>query len=318
MELLETSRDALHREDTDGVMARSALVSPVDETTVDRPVDSDLPTITHADGIAILDEYFPISAIDSRPLNGAVAPDELSTPTADTSPDIVFSESSSIPNPHQATGGFDLSTPNTGSPQSVSSCGDSPSYPSSETNGTDIGLLDIATHTPFARRLVLDDAAQLLEHILLALESVYDDSRIPGSSVPGLLESILAEGDHTNFVKIMTSVTENWAKYNRLIAKPALDITQERLREVERNSLKRIGDRCQMNVTHEDRVKSQRLKHAIACLDVRELLRIELQDLLSEPTELIGGFSKESDYENVIKHIEKENANNTNTRLRRL
>ena len=135
-----------------------------------------------------------------------------------------------------------MSTPNTSSLQSVSSCGNSSSCSSSETNGTDIGLLDIATHTPFARRLVLDDAAQLLEHVLAAFESACDNSRIPDSSVPGALESILTKGDHTNFVKIMTGVTESWAKCNRLIAKPALDIAQERLREVERNSAKRIGD----------------------------------------------------------------------------
>ncbi|KAN0117099.1 hypothetical protein V8E51_003076 [Hyaloscypha variabilis] len=338
MGLLETSRDALHREHTDGVMANSEP-SLVDEATVGRPVDSDLPTITHADGMAILDEYFPISAIDSRPLNGAVAPGELSTSIADTAcrnfplvpsipslapenlnttPDLISSKSHRIPDPHQATGGVEMSAPNTGSPESVSSCGDSSSCPSSETDGTNIGSLDIVTHPPFARRLVLDETAQLLEHVLVALESAYDDSCIPCSSVPGILESILTKGNHTNFVKIMTSVIENWAKCNRLIAKAALAITQERLREVERNSLKRIGGRCQMNVTHEDRVKSQRLKHTVACLDVRELLGIELQDLLSEPAELIGEFSEESDYENAIKHIEKDNADDAKTRLRRL
>jgi hypothetical protein len=79
MEPLESSRDVPHREDTDGVMARPVLVSPIDETTVGGTVDSDLPTITHADGMAILDEYFPKSAIDSRLLNSAVAPDELPT-----------------------------------------------------------------------------------------------------------------------------------------------------------------------------------------------------------------------------------------------
>ena len=204
MEFLEASRDALHREDTDGVMARSALVSPVDETT-GRPVDSDPPTITHADRMAILDEYFPISVIDSRPLNGAVAPDELSTSTADTAcpnfplvplipclapeelntrPGIVSLEFPSIPDPYQATGGVEMLTANTGLPESVSSCGDSSSCLSSETDGTDIGSLDIVTQTPFVRRLVLDDAAQLLEHVLVVLKSIYNDSRIPGSSVP--------------------------------------------------------------------------------------------------------------------------------------
>jgi hypothetical protein len=73
-----------------------------------------------------------------------------------------------------------------------------------------------------------------------------------------------------------------------------------------------------MHITREDRIKSERLKHAVACLDVRELLRMELQDLLSKPKELMGEFSKESDYETAIKHTKRENANNTRTRLRRL
>jgi len=204
MEPLKTSRDVPHREDTDGVMARSALVSPVDKTTVGGIVESYLPTITHTDGIAILDEYFPQSAIDSRPLNGAVAPDELPTFIADTtcrnsplvssipslapgalggSPDTVSSKAPDILDPHQAISGFEMSTPNTGSPESASSCRDLTSCPSSETDGTDISLPDIATHTPFARRLVLDDAAQLLERVLVALENVHDDSRSPSSFV---------------------------------------------------------------------------------------------------------------------------------------
>jgi hypothetical protein len=145
--------------------------SPVDKATVGGPIDSDLPTITHANGMAILDKYFPKSAINSRPVDGAVAPGELSTSIADigcqnspfvpsilslapeeinTGPDMV-SSASPIPHPHQTTGGFEMSTPNTSLPQSVSSCGNSSSCSSSETDGTDIGLLDIATHTPFTR-----------------------------------------------------------------------------------------------------------------------------------------------------------------------
>ncbi|KAN0101933.1 hypothetical protein V8E51_012443 [Hyaloscypha variabilis] len=283
MEPLENV-DVPHREDADEIMARSALISPVHETTVGGTVDCDLPVITHADGMVILDEYFPTSAVDLRTLNGVVAPDELSTSTTDTayrnfplipsipsfppkesnsSPDIISSESSSLPNAHQSTSGFKMSTPNARSPGSISSCEDLSSCLSSETDGTDFGSLDIATHTPVTRRLALDDTAQLLEHVLVALESAYDDSRIPGLSVPGILENVLTKGHHSNFVKIMTSVTENWAKCNQ-------------------------------------RVKSQRLKHAIACLDVREVLGIELQDLLSEPAELVGEFSEESDYENMI------------------
>lgn len=67
----------------------------------------------------------------------------------------------------------------------------------------------------------------------------------------------------------------------------------------------------------EDRVKLKRLNHAIAYLNVRELSGIELQDLLSELVKLIGEFNEDSDYENAIKHIKKENAKDIRTRLRR-
>lgn len=80
---------------------------------------------------------------------------------------------------------------------------------SSETDGTDIDLLDIATHSPFARRLVLDNVAQLLEHVLVALGNVYDDSHSHSSSVPGALDDIFTKRNHTIFVRIMTSVAEN-------------------------------------------------------------------------------------------------------------
>jgi len=61
-----------------------ALASPIkgDETTISGALESDLPTISHTDGMAILDEYFPKSATDSRPLNSAVL-DEVPTSVAD-------------------------------------------------------------------------------------------------------------------------------------------------------------------------------------------------------------------------------------------
>ncbi len=49
----------------------------------------------------------------------------------------------------------------------------------------------------------------------------------------------------------------------------------------------------------------------LQCCNIRELSRIVIQDLLSELAELISEFSKESDYENIIKYIKKENANDT-------
>lgn len=234
-----------------------ALASPIkgDETTISGALESDLPTISHTDGMAILDEYFPKSATDSRPLNSAVL-DEVPTSVADavcrdsplvpliqshalealTAPlsagsNAVSSKALGILDPKQAMGGFEVftSASNTESPESVSSSTDLTSSPSSMTDDTDIDLLNVVTHTPFARRLALDDAVQLLEHVQVALKDVYDDSRIPDSSIAGVLDDILWTCDHTIFVKIMTSVTENWAKCNRLIAKPALEIAQERL-----------------------------------------------------------------------------------------
>jgi hypothetical protein len=45
---------------------------------------------------------------------------------------------------------------------------------------------------------------------------------------------------------------------------------------------------------------------------------MEMQKLLSEPEELTGEFRDESDFETVIKHIEKEIADNANVQLRRM
>jgi len=137
-----------------------------------------------------------------------------------------------------------------------------------------------------------------LEDVLVALEHVDDNSRTPDLSVPGVLDDILTITDHPNFVNIMTSVTENWARCNRLIARPALEAAQERLGKVEQNKLQGSpADRDQMKKAREERAKSELLKHAVACCDVRELSRIAMQDLLSEPAELMGEFSKESHYE---------------------
>jgi hypothetical protein len=74
----------------------------------------------------------------------------------------------------------------------------------------------------------------------------------------------------------------------------------------EKNKLERIaGDRQQMNMTLAARIASERnyqqveerlrktTQDAIARLDVRELAERELQDTISEPTELTGDFRGE-------------------------
>jgi hypothetical protein len=125
--------------------------------------------------------------------------------------------------------------------------------------------------------------------------------------------------DHAIFVKIMTSITENWAKCNRFIARPALEVAQERLAEIEEGGSSRTrGSPYQTRITRRHRTKSGHLRHTIACHDRRELSEIELRDILSKPLELRGEFNDENDYENAIKRIEKENANDTKAHLRRM
>jgi hypothetical protein len=48
------------------------------------------------------------------------------------------------------------------------------------------------------------------------------------------------------------------------------------------------------------------------------VVEAEIQQVLSEPEDLTGEFTEESDYETVIKYIKKETANDTKTKLRRL
>lgn len=61
---------------------------------------------------------------------------------------------------------------------------------------------------------------------------------------------------------------------------------------------------------------TEQVKHAVARLDVRELSRITLHDILSELAELMGEFIEERDYEEAMKHIEKATADDTTIRLR--
>lgn len=216
--------DTIKSLETSGEAPALASLIKGDETTIRRSLSSDLPTISHTNRIAILDKYFLKSTTDSRPLNSAVL-DEVPTSVANAvcrdsplvpliqsyalealtvllsaSSNAVSSKALGILDPKQAIGGFEMftSTSNTGSPKSVSS----------STDLTNI-LSSIVTHTPFTRRLVLDDAVQLLEHVLVALEDVYNDSCIPNSSVASVLDNILKTSDYTIFVKIITSVTEN-------------------------------------------------------------------------------------------------------------
>lgn len=158
------------------------------------------------------------------------------------------------------------------------------------------------------KRVILDESGHQLEDVIKALKEADNTSRIPDSYVPGISEYLLDKSASTDYSKIMTSLAIHCARCNRMMARPALDVEQERLREFERNELERVAeDRQQMNMALLARIASEinyqqyegRLRktteNAIACLDVRELAERELQDIISEPTELTGEFREESD-----------------------
>ena len=69
-----TSREDTRRQGTNEATVRSAVVTTM---------EADLSTITHADGVTILDEYFPNSAIDASPLPPLI---RSHTPEALTAP----------------------------------------------------------------------------------------------------------------------------------------------------------------------------------------------------------------------------------------
>jgi hypothetical protein len=124
MESLKTLREA---------PALASLIKG-DETTISRALESSLSTITHTNGMVILDEYFPKSAIDLRPLN-RVVPDKVPTSIADTvcrdSPFVPLIQSHAL----EA-----LTVPTSVSLNAVS-----------------LKALGILERTCFARRLVLND-----------------------------------------------------------------------------------------------------------------------------------------------------------------
>ena len=50
------------------------------------------------------------------------------------------------------------------------------------------------------------------------------------------------------------------------------------------------------------------LEAAIARLSVREIAERDLKSVLSEPAELMGEFSEQNDFENLIRDVDNQNA----------
>ncbi|CZS92364.1 uncharacterized protein RAG0_02770 [Rhynchosporium agropyri] len=199
-----------------------------------------------------------------------------------------------------------------------------------EPHSVNKNLLAIAIYAPSSKRPVLDESGFTLEDVMKALAETNDIIRIPDIIVLGVSDYLL-EDSCIDYSKIITSLALNCAKSTRNLSKPALFVEKERLEEYERNTLERIAEeRQQMNMTLLARLASElnyqqyadrlrkKTKQAIFRLDLKEVAEKELQDILSEPSELTGEFTDESDFEKVIKQLEKDRANNTKNQQRRL
>ncbi|KAM3064611.1 hypothetical protein ACMFMF_011901, partial [Clarireedia jacksonii] len=303
--------------------------------------DGDMFPITHGDGLNILDKYFGQSAIGLGPAKDteglekwpictaesiyhdkALEPPVVwsNTPVALTAPrhpPTASSETSDIIdlNLTITSAAMSESSCSTGSSESGSMSSSLTSYPSSETHHVNSDLAIADRQIPSVKRPILDESAQWLEHVLIELKKVDDVSRKPNSSVPGVLDDISIQGNFALCVKIMTSITENLVKCSRRIVRPVFDPTQERSREVERNKFGLYAER--LTSERASRVLKQKdYADSIVCLGIRDLAEKEMQKLLSEPEELTSEFREESDYEMVIKHIEKEKADDARMQLR--
>lgn len=290
----------------------SEILLPLDQEPLDQQSGGYIYTLDHEDGMDILDEYFSSYPLDMRPANDASALDIL--------PVVGDENVSQKESPKKSMS----SGPSTNLLTSI--------LDANRTIETDIANKDLPSATIETRlttRPILDESGHRLEDVMKALDEVDDTSRIPDSYVPGVSDSL--KSDSTDYSKILTSVAVNCVRCNRQMAKPIIDIEQERLRNFEKHELERItDDRQQMNMTLSARLASEinlqqyteRLRknteNTIASLDIRNLAEKELLVTISEPTELTSELKEDSDYANVIKNIEKAIANDTRTQQRSL
>ena len=180
----------------------------------------DMFPMTHGDGLTILDEYFEESAIGSGPANNAEGLDKWLTYAAESihqdnavestawsnTPGVlaapqhppiagmntVSSEASDIPDPDQTvSAAISESSSSIGSSDPGSLSTNLTSYPPSETHHINNDSASGVLHTPYVKCPILDESAQWLEHVLMALQVVDNTTRRPNSLVPGILDDIL-------------------------------------------------------------------------------------------------------------------------------
>lgn len=188
-------------EESDGLIVGSGLAGPVGNGGGIRA--SDLSAITHADGLAILDEYFPRPVAESGLLNGplelepptppapvalSASPDIVQVPSANLSAEVLTESEGAHPERVIESVEATASVSRSGSPGSVFSSTNSTRCQLCETNATEVDAPDMATYPSFTKRAVLDEGPQLLGHVLEALRKTEDDRRAPTARILGVLD----------------------------------------------------------------------------------------------------------------------------------
>ena len=313
-------------------MESSAIVAVLPE--------ADILPMTHVDGLAILDEYFeqPVvsagpaddsslanhSAISGASSNRGTANEVTADLNASTSgPLLQAVEKAAVPETFNESTTPELTAASAamsefGLKNGPSLAGSMFTHPTSTTSSaahTNNNLLaSDLKHSTLIKRAVLDESAQWLEAVSMALETVVDVSRKPRNSVLEHMDLVLTEMEFEQCVKIMTAIAENVVKCTRCLAKPELDVGQEQSPELGRNKTTSNGRGLITGITLQ-RLNQSQFPHDI-CHGKRARIQVELQRLLSEPDELMGSFQEDGDYETALKQIEKDNADDTRNRLR--
>jgi len=294
--------------------------------------------MTHVDGLAILDEYFEQPVIDAGPAGNTNGLANCPTISGESSNQGKAIEVRADGNASRSepllqalekdalTDAFSESTPSlaaasaaiseSGSKKGPSEAGSLFTDPttSSEAHINNNLLASDLQHSTLLKRAVLDESAQWLEGVSMALEKVVDVSRKPNNSVLEYMDLVFTESEFEQGVKIMTGIAENVVNCTRCMAKPELDAGKEQSRALGRDKTASYSQRLTTGRTLQRQHQSQH-SHDI-WRRKRERIEKELQRLLSEPDQLMGDFQVDSDYETTLKQIEKDNANDTRNRLR--
>ncbi|RDW58833.1 hypothetical protein BP6252_13309 [Coleophoma cylindrospora] len=176
------------------------------------------------------------------------------------------------------------------------------------------------------KRAILDESGSTLEDVLEALKTQKTD-RTSDSAVPSKCD-ILVDSEPCIFAKIITTIEMHCVKSNLTNLASAVEIEKAKLQECKQVRLNQIErDREQLSLLFAARSAREKkyreemhlntdTDNALARLSMRFIADQELQDILSEPTELMGEFSYGNEFANLIRQVDKENAYDTKRRSR--